>query len=623
MEKLTNEYFDPQVDCESMISEFSEFGFMEAVAAIVIQTAVRRMLAINSIEKMLHKTYPLDEEQFETMAVYMQDLATIQIQAAFRGWWVRDSLNVDHFCARRIQRAYRSYRTRVSFIFDVYRIIIVQSIWRGKIARDEAKQLRRVRMSQSLTPCWQSSKVRHFLKEKAAIEDAAAVVIQSRWRAYDAHMIYLYNLSSIMVIQSIARRWLTKTWLHRYLTKRSLEICDEVCSRRKHSSEGYTTTSETSRQFAEGRAWAARYRVPTYGIPEHSIESPPMAAETNDEGAADTQHHMSLPKMENPRATVNKEDIMTREKVREANERDRKNAKMSGSVANFWKTQDKSSASKVLYHRKDMKPDVYGLNNGERIPESNKLSFVQADENTEQVNAVEGKYRGNPQKTESPPPTEGKEANVDEQRSSEMKSSPLPTETDVEAMADAQHRISQSEMENLATRENKEKMATREKVLGANERDRHSVKMSGLEDFWKSQDKSSASRSLYRRREGQVNVVEEKDRCSPQETEVPLLTESKARTFGVQRNSSSEKMESLPLVIATDNETAADAQPRTNPQKTEDPPPPVIEEANELDRTNAKMSGSVANFWKSKDQGSASKALYRRKDMRPAKQTSN
>lgn len=625
------------------MSEFSEFGFMEAVAAIVIQTAVRRMLAMNLIEKMLHETYPSDEEQFETMAIHMQDLAAIQIQAAFRGWWVRDSLNVDHFCARRMQRAYRSFRTRMRFIFDVYRIIIVQSIWRRKMARDAARHLRWASRSQSVTPCWQSSKVRHFLKEKAAIEDAAAVAIQSRWRAYDAHMIYLYSLSSIMVIQSIARRWLTKPWLDRYLTsidpraKRLFKNLDEVCSRRKHSSEGHVPTRETSSQFDEGRAGATRYRVPTHesvgalggairsaGIPEHSIESPPLATETDDEATADAQHRMSQPKMENPSASV--EEMMTREKVREANERDRKNAKMSGSVANFWKSQDKSSASKVLNHRNDMKPKVEGRNNGKRIPESNEPSLVQNDENKEQLNAVEGMDRGNPQKRESPPPTENKEANTDFQLSSEMESSPLPTETGDEATADAQHRISQPEMENPPTSVSQERkeMMTREKVRDASKRDTRNAKMSiSVANFWKSQDESSASKALYRRRDGQVNVVEQKDRGSPQDTEIPLLTERKARTVGVQCSSCPEKMESLPLVMDTDNETAAGAQPLTNPPKIMSSPPPTIEEANKLDRTNAKMSGSVANFWKSKDQGSANKALYRRKDMQPAKRTSD
>lgn len=78
----------------------------------------------------------------EAVPYHMYDVAAIQIQSTFRGWWVRDSLNVDHFCACRIQRAYRSFRERMGFMFDIYRIAIIQSLWRRKLAERELGRLR-------------------------------------------------------------------------------------------------------------------------------------------------------------------------------------------------------------------------------------------------------------------------------------------------------------------------------------------------------------------------------------------------------------------------------------------------------------------------------------------------
>lgn len=119
-------------------------AFIEAVAAIVLQTAIRRFLAIRSTQKLRSQrssteqnagqvdrsiqqrktpsptaNAPQDrhEEHSQLASKQMQpstanqemdgqspmsqeeffyDLAAVQIQSVFRGWWVRDSINVDH-----------------------------------------------------------------------------------------------------------------------------------------------------------------------------------------------------------------------------------------------------------------------------------------------------------------------------------------------------------------------------------------------------------------------------------------------------------------------------------------------------------------------------------------------
>ena len=123
-----------KMDGESM-SIMSERSFIEAVAAVVVQTAIRRMLAIRAVKSIrAQHASQVNARRFNTKAVDMYELAAIDIQSAFRGWWVRDSLNVDHFCATRIQSQFRAYRCRMDFFYDIYRIIVVQSIWRRRQA---------------------------------------------------------------------------------------------------------------------------------------------------------------------------------------------------------------------------------------------------------------------------------------------------------------------------------------------------------------------------------------------------------------------------------------------------------------------------------------------------------
>lgn len=40
-------------------------------------------------------------------------------------------------------------------------------------------------------------------------QEVAATFIQNQWRSYDAHMNYINTLADILIVQSVARRWLT------------------------------------------------------------------------------------------------------------------------------------------------------------------------------------------------------------------------------------------------------------------------------------------------------------------------------------------------------------------------------------------------------------------------------
>ena len=117
-----------------------EDSFLESVAAIVIQTCIRRFLAVRTVVRMILSeeqddptVYPKGElphddkdddfmEFFHLAAriiqmawcryVYTKTAAT-NIQRVFRGYWARDCLSIDHYCATTLQALGRGYLVRL------------------------------------------------------------------------------------------------------------------------------------------------------------------------------------------------------------------------------------------------------------------------------------------------------------------------------------------------------------------------------------------------------------------------------------------------------------------------------------------------------------------------------
>jgi hypothetical protein len=165
--------------------------FMKVVAAIVIQTFFRRHLAyeltcrryraVLLIQQFCHRC--LRKKKDESMELrqsrhLLYDVAAIQIQAAWRGFWVRDCILVDNYCATLIQKLFRGHFARWSYGYDIYRITMAQSI------------------------------VRRFLVQSAVRKDKAATIIQSHWRGYTGVKQFINQLADILIVQSVCRRWL-------------------------------------------------------------------------------------------------------------------------------------------------------------------------------------------------------------------------------------------------------------------------------------------------------------------------------------------------------------------------------------------------------------------------------
>jgi hypothetical protein len=119
------------------------------------------------------------------------ELAAIRIQSIFRGWWARDCTQVDHYCASIIQKNFRAYRCRNLFLYDLYRVVVVQSVVRGCLAR------------KSLGNSQEDLEIRRVL-------GFASTMIQSRWRSFAAEMRFLRTYRDILIVQSVVRGWIVR-----------------------------------------------------------------------------------------------------------------------------------------------------------------------------------------------------------------------------------------------------------------------------------------------------------------------------------------------------------------------------------------------------------------------------
>jgi len=349
VENLTAETAQPQPQKNIPAKQERDFATFPSMDALQRETAKQEfdLEILPSLGARHLKTSQSDDGvHLEAVPYHMYDIAAIQIQSLFRGWWVRDSLNVDHFCACRIQRAYRSFRERMSFVFDIYRIAIVQSLWRRKLAQRKAEKLRMENLYRDAMPTsplpvreevvkethrmhagddasgddasgddasgddasgddsaatsiqlterdaekprtespprdeMPSSPpaVRQEVKEDSlrihAVDDAAATKIQSQCRGYMARKEFLEGLMGVLLVQSIARRWLAKNLV-------SSRIREKARDQAKHTREvhQFSPIRPDTVETQESEESSLEEPVPAE-TPERQAESPKDTLET-------------------------------------------------------------------------------------------------------------------------------------------------------------------------------------------------------------------------------------------------------------------------------------------------------------------------------------------------------
>ncbi len=242
----------------------SAYVFIETVAAIVIQTAVRQFLAVlyldslrqtrdsfevaqrvlsieegcieESMNTCSRTTSSLENEQndysyenlieddLDRAAQDMYELAAIQIQSAYRGFWVRDCVDVDHYCATVLQRMYRGLRCRRDYARDIWRIVLVQSWFRRNVAREHAANiLAYAIVIQSAVRAYIIRKsYRRYCEHKLFITHTAATIIQARWRSFVCEAHFIRSLVDVLIVQTVVRKWIARQKVARVRRERML-----------------------------------------------------------------------------------------------------------------------------------------------------------------------------------------------------------------------------------------------------------------------------------------------------------------------------------------------------------------------------------------------------------------
>ena len=230
----------------------SAYVFIETVAAIVIQTAIRQFLAVlhldslrqtrdsyevtqrvlsiedmcveefmntssratSSVENEQNDYYyeNLIDDDLDRATQDMYELAAVQIQSVYRGFWVRDCLDVDHYCATVLQRMYRGLRCRKDYARDMRRIVLVQSWCRRNIARENAANV--LAYAIIIQSAGRAYIVRKryclYLEKKLLINHAAATSIQSRWRSFVCEAHFIRVLVDVLIAQTVVRKWIAR-----------------------------------------------------------------------------------------------------------------------------------------------------------------------------------------------------------------------------------------------------------------------------------------------------------------------------------------------------------------------------------------------------------------------------
>ncbi len=96
----------------------------------------------------------------------------------------------------------------MNYIYDLYCITVAQSVCRRFLAFNKsAVRLANVLYIQAIYRGYiVRSNLSRYVNEG---QEVAATLIQTQWRSYDAQMNYINTLADILIVQSVARRWLT------------------------------------------------------------------------------------------------------------------------------------------------------------------------------------------------------------------------------------------------------------------------------------------------------------------------------------------------------------------------------------------------------------------------------
>lgn len=173
--------------------------------ALRIQTSFRRFAQRQSYQSDLSSIVVLQSiYRFEKAKKEAQKMRSIiLVQSMIRGYVFRTRATALKKKATVIQKKFRGYMQRQSYQHALAMIVIMQSIYRLKKAKQEYGKLRAVILMQSIGRG-------HLLRRSLACKNEKATMIQMIFRGYTERQVYQFNLANIIILQSIYRLNKTK-----------------------------------------------------------------------------------------------------------------------------------------------------------------------------------------------------------------------------------------------------------------------------------------------------------------------------------------------------------------------------------------------------------------------------
>lgn len=173
-----------------------------------------------------HVQFNISTRHSTSQRVDKHYLAAIRIQSMFRGWYARDCMAIDNYCATIIQTAFRTFRAWKEYRMDRNRVIKIQALARRKKAYDVFATC--MYCVVAIQSAFRGYEVRKRMFDDSHvppnyIQHVAATIIQTQWRCFRCEMAFLRAYEDILLVQSVARGWVTRRLVRSWLRSHNIK----------------------------------------------------------------------------------------------------------------------------------------------------------------------------------------------------------------------------------------------------------------------------------------------------------------------------------------------------------------------------------------------------------------
>jgi hypothetical protein len=208
---------------------------MDLFDIVISQSAVRRLLAKRSHDGLRNAK---------------QNAAATKIQSLWRCYDF-SVIYRQYLAARTIQTVWRGFAGALKYKLDLFSIITIQALWRGRTSRRYFGLLLESR--EHVAAMLIQAQWRRYCLQTAFRQYKAATKIQAQFRSYDCTMNYLHYLSDVVTVQTALRAWHKRRQIQADEERAAVAV---QCVVRKHLTSQYlrkTLAARTLQGFCQSR----------------------------------------------------------------------------------------------------------------------------------------------------------------------------------------------------------------------------------------------------------------------------------------------------------------------------------------------------------------------------------